>query len=411
MKRGDDNGGSRPAEGVTTFDAQNSGGMGAPVAAYVRVAVLSALLVLVAYTGLSIVRLQREAGGNHREIGAATADRISAAVGGDLARLGAAMAAGGAMAQRFPATPMDAAEAALGAAKPSARAVGLVGESGVLAQAGDARDADWEAAAREAAASGSGFWLGRTPKGGVYAVQTVTAQKDQASDGARIAMVAIADLAPAVALSSGHGLRRDPASPLAAALVAPDGRLLTMDGRGADRSPASLKDAFQVDPSDLSTDKPVAGRLADGTHVELTTRRIADDGLVVVASPRGAAAIASSRAFISDMFWTLSPLAIGVGLAMLMLGQIRKSETARRAYAESGRRFRMAVEAAHCGIWEWDLTTDQLAMSDMTGAILGWGGGGVASGAEVFERVAAEHHDRLRQALAGAQAYGAFDVS
>ena len=71
----------------------------------------------------------------------------------------------------------------------------------------------------------------------------------------------------------------------------------------------------------------------------------------------------------------------------------------------------MAVEAAHCGIWEWDLPSDQLTMSDMTGAILGWGGGGVAPGAEVLSRVAAEHRDRLRQALTGARIYGAFDVS
>ncbi len=133
--------------------------------------------------------------------------------------------------------------------------------------------------------------------------------------------------------------------------------------------------------------------------------------IVVVASPRSTAAVAASRAFLNELSWTLSPLAIGIALAILLLGQIRKAEAVRQAYTESERRFRLAVEAAHCGIWEWDLVSDQVFMSEMTGAILGWGGGGTAQGADVVARLAPEHRDRLRQALVGARLYGAFDVS
>ena len=70
----------------------------------------------------------------------------------------------------------------------------------------------------------------------------------------------------------------------------------------------------------------------------------------------------------------------GCGLALLLLAQVRRAERVQRAFAESERRFRLAVEAARCGIWEWDLDADQVFMSDVTGAILGWGGGGVAFG-------------------------------
>ena len=61
-------------------------------------------------------------------------------------------------------------------------------------------------------------------------------------------------------------------------------------------------------------------------------------------------------------------------LGLLLLNQSRKMEDAQQAVIDSERRFRLAVEAA-CGIWEWDLTTDQMFMSDVTGAISGWGGG------------------------------------
>jgi two-component system cell cycle sensor histidine kinase PleC len=107
----------------------------------------------------------------------------------------------------------------------------------------------------------------------------------------------------------------------------------------------------------------------------------------------------------------LLPLAIGCGLTLILLIQTRKAQAASRAYAESERRFRMAVEGARCGIWEWDLQADEVFLSDMTGVMLGWGGGGVTSGAEVLSRIAPEHRDRVRQALASAGEFGAFDVS
>jgi two-component system cell cycle sensor histidine kinase PleC len=381
---------------------------GPPTATYVRIAVLSALLILAIYTGLSAFRLQAEVSAARPadKAGVAVAEKIDAKAEGDFARLSAALSAGGTMAGRFPDNPMDAAEAALKAAKPAASAVAVVGDDGVHAQAGDARDADWLAAARAAGASGGSFWIGRLPKGQVYAAQATLSQKQ---GGGRVTLIALTDLSHAAASADGQDGAHGPGGPLASAVATSDGRILAMDGRGGTLA-ATLQDAFQINPADIPADGRSTGRLADGTRVNLIAR--AGGGLItVVASPRNAAEIAASQVFVKELFWTMSPLAIGIGLAMLMLSQIRKAETAHKAFAESERRFRMAVEAAHCGIWEWDLASDQLTMSDMTGAILGWGGGGVAPGDEVLARVAGEHRERLRQALAGAQAYGAFDVS
>jgi two-component system cell cycle sensor histidine kinase PleC len=69
------------------------------------------------------------------------------------------------------------------------------------------------------------------------------------------------------------------------------------------------------------------------------------------------------------------------------------------------------VEAARCGIWDWDLDRDMVYMSDVTGVMLGWGGGGVASTDEVIQRVASEHRQTLRSALAEARTSGALDTS
>ncbi|HEY9217801.1 MAG TPA: ATP-binding protein, partial [Phenylobacterium sp.] len=122
--------------------------------------------------------------------------------------------------------------------------------------------------------------------------------------------------------------------------------------------------------------------------------------------------VASQAAAIREQIaWLLFPLAAAFGLGILLLRQLRKSEDAQKVVVESEQRFRLAVEAARCGIWEWDIASDKMYMSDVTGAIFGWGGGGLVDGADVIERVSPEHRDRLRNALTTAAVYGAFDVS
>ena len=112
-----------------------------------------------------------------------------------------------------------------------------------------------------------------------------------------------------------------------------------------------------------------------------------------------------------DVLALLAPLAAGGALTVLVLRGLERSEREGRETRQSERRFRMAVEAARCGIWEWDLATDRVFLSEVTGAMLGWGGAGVATGAEVIARIAPEHRARVRQALTAAEAFGAFDVS
>jgi two-component system cell cycle sensor histidine kinase PleC len=383
----------------------------APTTAYVRVAVLSALLMLAVYTALSVIRISHEIGKPVSDAAstaaAQSADRLGAGAEADVSRLSAALTAGGAMAQRFPTSPMDAAEAALRAARPSARAVALVGDDGVQAQAGAAADADWPAAARAAASSGRSFWLGRAgadDDAGVYAVQTL------AGHGNRLALVAVVDLSRALAAAAPSDGAAP--APLAAALVTPSGQVLLAQGKGGAAQGASVRDAFGLEAGALKSGGVVPGVLPDGSRVSLTLRSAADGNLVaIVAAPPAKAAMSASRALLDDLFWVLAPLAIACALALLLLGQISKAETAQRAFVDSERRFRLAVEAARCGIWEWDLDEDRLSMSEVTGAILGWGGSGVASGDEVLGRIAAEHRDRVRQSLVSARAYGAFDVS
>ncbi|HKR89743.1 MAG TPA: ATP-binding protein [Phenylobacterium sp.] len=111
-----------------------------------------------------------------------------------------------------------------------------------------------------------------------------------------------------------------------------------------------------------------------------------------------------------QMGWFLAPLALVLLAGGLMLAESLRVERAHAAFNESERRFRLAVEAARCGIWEWDLATDTIYMSDVTASLFSWRGG-VVDGQQVLDRVWPGHRDGLRDALRAAALYGGFDVS
>ncbi|MBE7219139.1 MAG: PAS domain-containing protein, partial [Caulobacteraceae bacterium] len=133
---------------------------------------------------------------------------------------------------------------------------------------------------------------------------------------------------------------------------------------------------------------------------------LASDGLIVAAlgpPVRGGAFLA--------VLMLLAPLAAAAFVLALLSAQAARGRRAELAAQSRDLRFRQAVEGARCGIWEWRLRDDEVYLSDVMGAMLGWGGPGLVSGADVLSRIAPEHRERLAQAVRGAQSFGAIDVS
>ncbi len=108
--------------------------------------------------------------------------------------------------------------------------------------------------------------------------------------------------------------------------------------------------------------------------------------------------------------WFLTPLGAAIALGVLLILEMRRVERVQAARMDSEQRFRMAVEAARCGIWEWDLAADKIFMSEVTASLFGWRSG-LVEGQQVLERVAPGHRDDMREALSTAAIYGDFDVS
>ncbi len=200
------------------------------------------------------------------------------------------------------------------------------------------------------------------------------------------------------------------------AAVLLNGAVLAQSGRAADwRSAAHL-----------ASGKPLwMGALSADNSRFYAVRRSGQGGVLLIISADAAAlnatpapaelraeALAAAEAARRDNILALVvPLAVGLALGLLLIFQSRRTEAAQHAFAETQERFRLAVEAAKCGIWEWDLISDELFMADVTGVMLGWGGAGVAPSGEVLDRISPEHRQRVLDARASAAGFGAFDVS
>ncbi len=359
----------------------------------VRISVLGGLLLLAVYTAFGIHRLQNAPSTGGAPL-AAEARVTAAKIDSRIAAQHAALAAAAEILERDPSAPIDAVEVAMRIAGKDALATAVVADGQIHAQTGQTGSLHFAAAAQTALASGKPGWIG-----------------DIGGAGAKTLFVT----APATAFGPGALLlvASDPASMLdsgaaQSALIFSDGRIAAARGLAAS---VTIEQAFSVTAQDIRQNPVLRAQAPGGAVLDLASAPAAGGVLTALVAARPVALPATAGQRAKDYAGLLVPLMVGLILALLLLRQSRRTEEAERDFAGSEQRFRMAVEAAHCGIWEWDLNADQVFMSDVTGIIFGWGGGGVVSGQSLIERIAPDHRDRVRQALANAALYGAFDVS
>ena len=183
---------------------------------------------------------------------------------------------------------------------------------------------------------------------------------------------------------------------------------------GAFQAGAPAPAAFGVSNADAATLIAARGGVASGGNggrISVAAAEIA--GLPLLTFVAGVPSI-DAALWKSTLAWhvlmLLAPLIIAGGLAIVLLNQIASIRTARRALEDSEVRFRLAIEGARCGVWDWDAAGDTVYMTDSLGRMLGHEGSARLTGAEFMSLVQPEDRERLRMALRGAASAGEVDV-
>ena len=161
--------------------------------------------------------------------------------------------------------------------------------------------------------------------------------------------------------------------------------------------------------ADLKTAaRPLRTNLPDGGGLRVAAVPVGDSGLLAVAtSPTSTGAVA----LLDDIWLLTGPLVLGLMVLGLMLLQQWRQRRASRAWAETEHRFRVAVEAARCGVWEWDLEADEVVLSDYMATLLGLDEGGVVPTETVLGRVHPKYRELVTHALRQAATFGAFETT
>ncbi len=242
---------------------------------------------------------------------------------------------------------------------------------------------------------------------------------DRARAVAPEAAFVVTDAGGQVLAAVGGKAAPDAAAP-AAAYALRDGALLTRrlleDGRAVTaRTPLPALQA-QLGGAALSVvpaaqvpaapGRPVKG--ADGQTRLSAAAPIGQADHAVVASMPATGGLA---AWMDDAWMLAAPLVLVVLLLLVLAVQNWRQSRAGRQWADTERRFRVAVEAARCGVWEWDLARGEVILSDYMAAMLEVEPGVVLTTKALIERVHPRYREALVDALDQAAANGAFDVT
>ncbi len=149
--------------------------------------------------------------------------------------------------------------------------------------------------------------------------------------------------------------------------------------------------------------------LRGGNHaIRRTGAPVGETGLIAVASTP----ISVGAGALLDDVWVLTaPVGIGAFVVLMALLLQRRQQGISRQWEASEQRFRGAVEAAGCGVWEWDTETDLVTLSEYMAKLMGLDQRGAVSSAELLARIHPRYHEAVLHAVRQAQIFGTFDVS
>jgi len=360
---------------------------------WARISVLAVTLGIAAY----VLLVARETDKPHRDLETARsaslqqeAQLLAAVMEGRVATARAALQLGQAALAAAPNRPLDAAEAARNAAPDAGFAV--LSPAGVpLASAGAPPESFTVRSLGAGPASAADVRLSATRDALLIGPETA----------ARPRLVARVALPPSMQANARAGAGAVAGTSLAL-VSADDGVISEALPQGA---PAAILGA---DIAALAAQKaPARTRPAAGEPITVAAAPVGGTGLVAVAAGQAGA----GAALLSDAWVLVLPTLLGGLVIAMVLLQGWRQKRQGRAWAETEHRFRVAVEAARCGVWEWDLETEEVVLSDYMAALVGLPQGGAAPAEAVLERVHPKYREQVAHALRQAATFGAFETT
>ena len=193
-----------------------------------------------------------------------------------------------------------------------------------------------------------------------------------------------------------------------AVLADSDGRTLALYPDAAVRGAPLAAERFGLQTREVRALGDNGGGALSGARIGeseqvLGVARLRDAPLYVYAiGATGFDAVAWNMTLIFHALLFFGPLFTAIAFYVVLLMQTGALKKAEARLLDSERRFRLAIEGARCGVWDWDLETDQVFITDSFGRMLGLPDAARLSGAEFLQLLSSEDRSRLRTAVRAA---------
>ena len=334
--------------------------------------------------------VQAQAEAERARAAAFLAERVSS----EMADVRAALALTAAQLQTLPPDRVEAAaRAALEAmtARGSVSGAALLSPSGAAIVVGEDDAAGFRLAAGEALETGAAVQAG-----GRFAI--MLAAPAPLGDGTVGALAAALD--PTALLPSRPGQE-------GALLTDAQGRLLAVSPAQPITGAPMAAQRLGLDPDQVARAAERGGavrgaQLGDQTLV-LGAAAVAGAPLHALSlGPDGVDTAAWRNTLIFHLLLFFAPLGTAAALSIRLRRETDRLDATEARLRDSESRLRLAIESARCGVWDWDLETDDVVLTDSFAQLIGRPGGEVMTGPELLLLLREEDRSRVRASLRSA---------
>jgi two-component system cell cycle sensor histidine kinase PleC len=98
----------------------------------------------------------------------------------------------------------------------------------------------------------------------------------------------------------------------------------------------------------------------------------------------------------------IAPLGTAVALSARLRNESDKLDATEERLRDSEGRLRLAIESARCGVWDWDLATDEVVLTDSFAQLIGRERGERMTGPELLMLFSEDDRNRIRSAMRSA---------
>jgi len=122
----------------------------------------------------------------------------------------------------------------------------------------------------------------------------------------------------------------------------------------------------------------------------------------LVIAPTGFNQAAWINTLVFHILLLIAPLGTAVALSARLRNETRKLDATEQRLRDSEGRLRLAIESARCGVWDWDLETDEVVLTDSFAHLIGRARGERLTGNELLLLLSEDDRHRVRAAMRSA---------